>query len=172
MTPETKPVVVVDPAVLFRNTMEAEPKAPEVPEAPPLEFKVKNRSRAQKLAKLLYGPLGRCFKVKSYNVKVDEKDGAATYKRHLHGVAVGTEQGDKRTIIGAGKTYTEALTEPIRQYVMGGKDLAETRKRFESVVGPNFREPYCEPWVFAEAAFAQFKDEIEIEKSRSNLKRG
>lgn len=171
---KSEPQPVVDPTVLFRNTMEAETKPAEEKKVEVPPFTVKNRSRAQKLAKLLYGPLGRCFKVKTYNFQtsrgvagVDATIG--TFERRGPGVAVGTEQGDKRIIIGAGQDFTEALREPIRQYVMGGKTLEETRKRFEAVVGTNFREPLCVPFEFAEAAFAQFKEEIEVENSRRHV---
>lgn len=147
---------VVDPAVLFRNTMEA--PAPEEPkvEIPKPVFKVKNRSRAQKLTKLLYGPLGRVWVRKPIsNLKAAQGT-----------IEIGIEQNKTRTIKSSGSSFTNAFYEPIRQYVMGGDSLVATRKRFEAVVGPNFREPLCEPWEFAEAAMAQFKEEIEAENAR------
>jgi hypothetical protein len=78
-------------------------------------FSVASRAKAQKLAKLLYGPNGRCF------------------INQMQGVAVGMETGKVRAAFGKGKTFTEALYLPIETYLKGGKDYDATLKRLQQV---------------------------------------
>lgn len=112
--------------------MTTQTAAPTLPVVPP--FTVASRAKAQKLAKLLYGPTGRCFKI------------AATQ------VAIGFCLGGEPTHVTKGASYTEALNLPIESYLKGGKDYKDTIKRFAAVA------PHAEVQEFVEPALKQFPE--------------
>lgn len=90
---------------------------PQAPEAPPIAFEVKNRSRADRAAKLLYGPTGRVW-----------------INRGL-GVEVGTENGSERTVKGSGVDFAAALREDTKAYLSDDKTaFARARKFYQAGV--------------------------------------
>lgn len=133
------------------------PKA--APQVDPMEmmrqipFVVQSRSRAQKLAKLLYGPLARVW------VRKDAKQ-----------IEVGTEQGAEKKKLAEGKDFSEAFKIPTETYIKGGLDYEDTRKRIRTV------SSFCNPLCFIEDALTQFPEyqnakKAEQEKAIERMKK-
>lgn len=127
-----------------------EPKMP-----PPPPFSIKNRSRAQKLAKVLYGPQARVW----INRLVPVTDPDATPKTTF-GVQVGTERGAEKKILAQGETLSAALRVPVETYVKGGSDYGDTKKRLREM------SLYADVWEFVTPALRQF-DEYKNEVNKS-----
>jgi hypothetical protein len=74
-------------------------------------FSVKNRSRAEKVAKILYGPTARFW--------MNRGDG----------VQVGVEKNGEGTVIGTGKNFAEALRRDIQDYLKDDATAWERAKQ-------------------------------------------
>lgn len=146
--------------------MEVPPPQVEQPKPPPPPpFSVKNRSRAQKLAKVLYGPMARVWINRSFNRKVAELEAGTKYQRDV-GVCVGTEQGAIKRILTGGKDFSEALKAPTETYVKGATDYDETKKRFRAVT------PFADVQEFVLDALKQFPEyQRDLEKSTEKFKK-
>jgi hypothetical protein len=144
------------------NTPETEQKPP----VPP--FMVPNRSRAERLAKLLWGPTARVW----INRTVVPYPGAEP----LHGcVQVGIPDvklppdysGPKHSVKAEGLTFSDALHDAVKQYVKGGNSYEDTKARIRRVAVDALVEE------FVEEALSQFPEEyakdLEMKEKRKKL---
>lgn len=83
-----------------------------VPELPP--FSVENRTRAEKIVKMLYGPKAR---VRTF----PNQDQAKTQ--------VVLQEGSRAIVLREAPDLSALLSEPVESYVKGGKDLQDVEKR-------------------------------------------
>ena len=142
------------------------PPQVEHPRPPPPPFSVKNRSRAQKLAKVLYGPMARVWINRSVNVKVSEADGKTEWKRIETGVHAGVEQGTFKNVLAMGENFNAAFRGPVETYVKGATDYDETKKRFRAVT------PFADVQEFVLDALKQFPEyQRDLEKSTEKFKK-
>jgi hypothetical protein len=143
--------------------MEVPPPQVEQPKLPPPPpFSVKNRTRAQKLAKVLYGPMARVWvnRLVPLTSRPDALVGLG------FGVQVGTEQGANKTILAQGETFSVALKLPTETYVKGATDYDETKKRFRAVT------PFADVQEFVLDALKQFPEyQRDLEKSTEKFKK-
>lgn len=100
--------------------------AKQAPVLPP--FTVANRSRAQRIAKLVYGPQGRVWLNRDVNTKVSDD----TYVRAI-GVRVGVEIQGKAQFYVGGKDFTEALKQVAEEYLAGAPSYADVKKRIRAL---------------------------------------
>lgn len=123
-----------------------------------LEFKVTSRSRAQKITKFLFGVLARVWIRRPVDTGTDLEPDV------IFGVAVGTEKGEKKKVLGEGKDFTEALGLSVHDYLMGGKDYETTLKRFRDL------SQFCDVRVFVQDALRQFPEEYKrlLEKYKTS----
>lgn len=140
-----------------------------------IPFGVPSRSRAQKLAKVLYGPQARVWINRSFNRKIaegfseEEQMRTVTLQREV-GICVGTEQGAEKQILSGGKDFSEALRLPTETYIKGGLDYEDTRKRIRTV------SSFCNQICFIEDALGQFQEyqnakNAEQEKALDRMKK-
>lgn len=130
------------------ETTEAPVTVTENQESAIAPFRVKNRSRAQRLAKVLYGATARTW----INRKLDVFDGT------LVGVQIGTEKDKDKKVLTSGTTFTEALLEPVQQYIKGASTYADTKRRIVVMAAD------ANVAIFVEDALSQFPVEYGAEK--------
>lgn len=118
------PLPPVDPEVAARAQAQADRLAGKetyldipqseipVPDLPP--FSVGNRSRAEKIVKMLYGPKAR---VRTF----PDQDVAKTQ--------VVLQEGSRAIVLREAPDLAALLAEPVESYVKGGKDLQDVEKR-------------------------------------------
>jgi hypothetical protein len=144
---DTSPVVV--PEAPVAPTLPESPGATVTPAKP---FSCPNRSRAERVAKLLFGVSGRTWIGRSVRLGME----------YGSGVEIGTEIGATKKTLGEGYDFTEALAPLVESYLKGGNSYEDTKKRLvkmQIALGPNgCLESFVEP------ALSQFKAEYEAAK--------
>ena len=93
------------------------------PQFPP--FHVHNRSRAQRLARMILGPTARVWGA----VKLSPEPGAPMGI----GVRIGFQNGDKKNIVAEGKDFTDALQALVKSYLTTAPTFAEAQDRLWKV---------------------------------------
>lgn len=157
MSPENPNAAVAAEYVGYNQEPPQEPAAP----PPPPAFSVPSRSKAQKLAKVLYGPLARVWINRL--VPMSDPDGAA---KTAFGVQVGTEQGSEKKIIAQGETFSVALKAPTETYLKGGSNYDETKARFRTVF------QFADASEFVVGALKQFPEyEVDSKKAFEKFKK-
>src|SRR4051812_22350454 len=126
---------------------ESQPSAETVLETPPANetlelvevpaFNVRNRTSADRIAKILYGPNARTW----INRTITEAGDT--------GVQVGTEKGTDKRVLTFGVDFAEALQMPVLTYLVSADSFTdlEARIRKMSVAG-------CLPAAFMNETFA------------------
>lgn len=105
-----------------------------------LPFEVANRTRAEKVVKLLYGPKAR---VRTF----PNQDVAKTQ--------VVLQEGNRAIVLREAATLAGLLSEPLESYVKGGRDLQDTERRISEVVR------FAELGAMAYRALMQFPEYVD-----------
>lgn len=100
-------------------------------------FEVKNRSRAERIAKVLFGPNTRSW------INRDVRDG-------VRGVQIGTEKGSAKEVFVDGVNFTEALRLSVKAYLNAAETYEDAKKRISTMSSD------CDVREFADGTLSRF----------------
>lgn len=124
MTPEVSAVAI--PTEKPKEWVDTAP-------TPPPPFQVPNRSRAQRVAKVLYGPTARVWLNRVVNVAVKSDGISTTFERQEKAVVIGTEVGQDRLFQTSGDDFSDALKVPVLDYINQATSYADAKKRINTM---------------------------------------